>query len=224
MQALNIPRKSKSRSSRTNDPNTYVALKDWGEINSYSYVRSESKTRLAIAEPLIAKSDILYDIIIGNQSDNLIQLFEVRNFSQHKIEVPNHPSIVISTELKSIYEAVEESRYILDLEEGWDDENAKEISIISWYRTISFLVNYSSYIFDTYQLKISAPEINPCRDGSIDLSWRTNTARMLINISNADNMIASYYADKYNSLNSIEGLVETDKVQEFLASWMKYLV
>jgi len=130
-------------------------------------------------------------------------------------------TIKIYTELLQLTYVIQKSNYILDLQKGWDDDNALEISPLVWESAINFLVNYTNHIFDSSKVKIQVPNINPCRDGSIDLSWRTNTTRLLINIG--PNQLASYYGDNYNNINGIEGLVELDQVQEFFATWMKFL-
>ncbi len=122
-----------------------------------------------------------------------------------------------------ILKVINESKSLLSLGENWDDEGALAIPKIVWERAMDFLKNYSQYITQKKTINIQAPQINPCRDGSIDLSWRTPKARMLINFKNDDSGLAHYYGDYYNNINSIKGYVKTDEIQEFLATWMKVL-
>ena len=97
------------------------------------------------------------------------------------------------------------------------------ISDDTYKNATDFLINYSKWILKNKGFAINAPQINPCRDGSIDLSWRTPKARMLINFKNDGSDLAHYYGDYYNNINSIKGYVKTDEIQEFLATWMKIL-
>lgn len=122
-----------------------------------------------------------------------------------------------------ISKAIVESKSLLGLEESWDDDGALPISKHIWEKAMNFLKNYSQYILQIKDVNIQAPQINPCRDGSIDLSWRTSKARMLINFKNDESGLAQYYGDYYNNINSIKGFVQTDEIQEFLATWMKIL-
>ena len=138
------------------------------------------------------------------------------------LELTTGEVVNISIELNYFIKVIENSRDILDLRPGWDDENALQILPRVWDKAVKFMLNYVQYIYNYSGIKISAPSIDPCRDGSIDLSWRTQTARLLINIK--DNELASYYGDNYNGINGIEGFVELKQVQEFLATWMRFLV
>lgn len=112
---------------------------------------------------------------------------------------------------------------ILLLEEDWDEEGAKIIASHTLDKAIDFLMNYVGYILEKESLLIAPPEVNPGRDGSIDLSWREPKARLLINIGPEKDPLAFYYGDQYNNVNSIKGKVAIDGVQDFLASWMTCL-
>ena len=77
------------------------------------------------------------------------------------------------------------------------------------------------FLLNDLKTVISAPDINPVKDGSIDLEWHTPNARMLINVNNSSKI--GYYGDNFNDLNSIKGKVDNDSVQTFLAVWMTKL-
>lgn len=129
----------------------------------------------------------------------------------------------LPSELYHIECEIQASDYILELEDNWDDEGALRVDDVVYKNATNFLINYSKWIFQNKGYIIQAPQINPCRDGSIDLSWRIPKARMLINFKNDGSDLAHYYGDYYNNINSIKGYVKTDEIQEFLATWMKIL-
>jgi hypothetical protein len=136
--------------------------------------------------------------------------------------------ILRSGELESltskINAAIEEAKYMLKLEEGWDEDNAHPIASETFEAMSTFLKLYDHCISKP-TLQLAVPEINPCSNGSIDLSWRTEKARMLINIRSENGIyLGYYYGDWYNNLNPIKGNVPVDKVFDYLASWMKFLV
>ncbi len=66
----------------------------------------------------------------------------------------------------------------LDYKEHWDDENAKPINEKCFVEAINFLLYYLNN-----KIEIVDPEINPCPNGTIDISFRNekNKARLLIN-------------------------------------------
>ena len=117
------------------------------------------------------------------------------------------------------------SSYILELEYGWDGEDAKVISREIYDSAIQFVRDYSRYIFIHLGVVIKSPEINPVRDGSIDLSWVTESARMLVNIKLYNDAIqAFFYGDHLNNKNPLKGSISANELEEALAVWMKKLV
>jgi hypothetical protein len=133
-------------------------------------------------------------------------------------------SYFIPNQLKSIALAINESKWICNLKEDWDYDGASIIDKEIYLSAIDFLINYSIDIFKKTGIVINTPEINPCKDGSIDLSWRTTTARMLVNIrKTVDELLAYYYGDLSNNKSPIKGNVHLDSVYEHLATWMKSL-
>lgn len=131
----------------------------------------------------------------------------------------------IDDKLQHISSEIEASKYILELEESWDDEGALTVPQFVWERGISFLLNYSDWINKNHEIIIDAPEINPCKDGSIDLAWRNVNVRFLINFKNQKEVIGTYYGDEYNDKNRIKNIISTvSEVDESLGIWMKKLV
>lgn len=133
-------------------------------------------------------------------------------------------AIKYNTKLYPIIREIKESEHILSLDECWDGLDACTIPFKNWEKAILFLVDYSSEIFKTSQIIIPSPEINPCPDGTIDLSWRTQNHRLLINIKNVDEEIrAYYYGDNIDGTCPIKGYLLTSNIETFFAEWMKKL-
>ena len=133
---------------------------------------------------------------------------------------------VIPVELESLNKEIVRSQYILDLEnnEDWNEYGNHIISPELYKTTIDFLVNQCVYIFRQFGIVIQPPEINPCPNGTIDLSWRTEKSRLLINVkSSPKGYLAYYYGDYYNNDSPIKGYVFVNKVSAFLAVWMRDL-
>jgi len=136
-----------------------------------------------------------------------------------------HQTYKIDDKLKHISSEIETSKYILELEESWDDEGALSVPQFVWERGISFLLNYSIWINKNHETVIDTPEINPCKDGSVDLVWRNTNARFLINFKNQKEIAGTYYGDEYNNKNRIKNAVDNvNQIDEVLAIWMKKLV
>ncbi len=133
-----------------------------------------------------------------------------------------HQTYEIDDKLQHISSEIEASKYILELEESWDDEGALSVPQFVWERGIAFLLNYSDWINKNHETIIDAPEINPCKDGSVDLVWRNANARFLINFKNQKEIIGTYYGDEYNDKNRIKNIINTiNEIDQSLGIWMK---
>lgn len=132
-------------------------------------------------------------------------------------------TFILPIELSHIAEEIEDSKKILTLLNDWDEEGAIAPPISILMQSIHLLVSYSKWIFDNLDIIIASPTISAVPDGSIDMEWRTNKARLLINIKNNGNHEAYYYGDFYKNLNSIKGQICTRDFQTYFAHWMSNL-
>ena len=134
-------------------------------------------------------------------------------------------SFSLPKELSAIVQEIENSKTILSFEAGWDAENALPVDKEIWLQASGFLLRYALRVFNLFSLALDAPDINPCPNGSIDLSWRTKSARMLVNIRKENSeMLAFFYGDLYGNKMPIKGNVPAGTVEDHLACWMKNLV
>lgn len=127
----------------------------------------------------------------------------------------------IPTKLSSIIEEIQHSEQILDLKNDWNGEGSPKISEDIYLSSINFLMNYSKFVLDKTGTIIKFPEINPGKNGNIHLSWRTENARMIINIRESDEgILAFYYGDLNNDKSPIKGNIPVNEFSDFLAYWM----
>ncbi|SHN33299.1 hypothetical protein [Chitinophaga sp. CF418] len=153
--------------------------------------------------------------------------FPLYRFWHHPTITPSQQELkdgeikIAYTYKSKVDELIEQSKYILNLKEGWDEEDALPIDKTIWENATSFLRTYVNYIDQHYRIPFELPEINPLRDGSMDLEWRTAKGRLLINFNNRNPQKASFYGDRYANEDSIKGNVDIKEVKEHLAIWMK---
>jgi hypothetical protein len=148
-------------------------------------------------------------------------------FENHEInrdfEIKLQDEIIeVKSNFRHLMNLIERSKYILSLESGWDEENALVIDKEIWKVTCKFIIQYTTEIYENYNKIINEPEINPCRDGTIDLSWRSSQNRLLINLRYSENVIrAYYYGDFYKDKKSIKGWINTNVIDPSFLLWMK---
>jgi hypothetical protein len=114
---------------------------------------------------------------------------------------------------------------MLELEDDWDDMEAVEINKGIYFETIDLLMMYAEYIYRMFDKTIiRPPEINPVPNGTVDLSWRTPNANLLMNIKiKNDSYLTTCYGHSKDSVVVLEGLVNMGSVDNDIASWMKKL-
>ncbi len=99
--------------------------------------------------------------------------------------------------------AIEKSKYILELEDDWDDEGSLAYEKVTWLRAINFLLDYANAYYDQIKL-ITTPKIYHGPDGSIDILWENENISLLINIPE-DEEKANFYGKNIKG-QEIEGV------------------
>ncbi len=130
---------------------------------------------------------------------------------------------ILPSELIHIAKAINESEYIKSLEDDWDTEAALKVPVNVYYTAIEILYNYSTQLLKNYGIAIKAPEINPGRDGSVDLDWRCKNAELLISVQNTNEFLAHFYGDDGNNNTEIKGYLNSIEVDQDLLFWMRKL-
>lgn len=131
--------------------------------------------------------------------------------------------IILSQELKDIAAAIQSSLELLDLQENWDDEGANATNIFAFENAVTFLSNYSQYIFNIYKIIIDAPVIDILRDGSISVFWETKNTRFLIIFKKAKSDYSFYYGEVKDQAISIpfnSAIKNSSEIDETTALWM----
>lgn len=86
------------------------------------------------------------------------------------------------------------------------------------------MVDYAIWLYNAQQhFVIEPPQINSGPGTSIDLLWRNDKYRLLVNISEDSEKPIEYYGDNNLGENSIKGKLKPGFVQEFFALWVKNL-
>ena len=129
------------------------------------------------------------------------------------------PSILASFKVN-----VEESKYILDFKDGWDDGEAKAISPLLFETSCKIVHDYLERLYLSGNPKPN-PSISPVSDGSIDFEWGSEKSRLLLNFKIKQNgeIESNYYGDLWNNKLATKGSVPADKVYTHLLDWMQYL-
>jgi len=181
----------------------------------------------AWTQPDIEKPSYIEEPRIQNPIKNKILLWDsdvIKLFQPSLIN--SSGNYLFLPEFKKIFDEIILSKEILTFKEGWDGIDADPIPEKIYNIGITFLIDYSTFIYNNIGTIIDAPEINPGRNKNLFLSWRTKNARLAISIEKDNNgeIVANYYGDLKNNKHPIKGNVSIGEISEFLAYWMKNLI
>jgi len=118
--------------------------------------------------------------------------------------------VELSPKLRDIANAIEESKYILEIEADFDDEGSQGCQFSTWEKAINFLVKYSQWALKSFNYIIDRPKIYDGPDSSVDILWKTESYRLLINFPQETTQPASFYGDD-RAMNKIKGTFDPQK-------------
>lgn len=97
--------------------------------------------------------------------------------------------------LEELSKAIEQSRYIIQLNNDWDDEGSPAYKISTWERATTLLRRSAQHLWQAYHVTLATPKILPGPAGSIDLHWQTAMRELLINIPEILDDPINFYGD-----------------------------
>ena len=143
------------------------------------------------------------EMIDIEEIDDHFHLWE-RKTDNIQIALTNKTTIEVNVIFKDFIEKIENSKFILELKDNWDDENSKGYSEKTYLNAINFFHRYTQWIWDEKGVIIDSPNILPGNEGSVDLFWNKKSYDLLINIPTYPNNVARFYGDNKKD-SKIEG-------------------
>lgn len=83
--------------------------------------------------------------------------------------------------LFEIFQQIDASNSLLSLEDNWDGEGAIKCNPVLLQRSLTSLKLYTKEVFNKLGVIIPIPQINLCKDGTINFEWRKEHEILLIN-------------------------------------------
>jgi hypothetical protein len=111
------------------------------------------------------------------------------------------------------------AKQLVKLGDNWDGEGSPGYEQATIDRAASFLRLQFSWLWSKCGIEAPAPRIAPGPDGSIDLLWKRQEWRLLINVPADPSEAASYYGDDFGSQKT-NGHLETGSHSVGIAPWL----
>lgn len=137
--------------------------------------------------------------------------------------IVNAKVVQLPSALKNIADHIEEAKEILNYADDWDDEGAVATDSNTFAKAVSFIVDYSKYIYEQFDIILNVPYIDILRDGSVSVHWENNEKnQLLIIFKKADEELAFFYAEQSaRKIPFKSAIIPGGPVDETLAIWMK---
>lgn len=157
---------------------------------------------------------------------------EEADFSQpsktENSEIPDRPRLLrprlfgieIPSALEHVADAIEKSRYILDLPSDWDEEGSPSYAHETWERAVKFMLQNVAELWRCERVRVQAPAIHHGPAASIDILWKTQSRDLLINVPPALNQPATYYGINQTTGIETKGNLDTSASNEWLLVWI----
>lgn len=163
-----------------------------------------------INKPFTSKPyrDII-NYIIESNVDNYLSSEKLPN-------IYNVLSTLITDEIKNkdilfkLYEEIDKSKYILKLEDNFDDNGSPSYNYETWVRATNFTEKFMKFlIIDNSKKDIEIPHIYHGPEGTIDILLKNENLRLLINIPINQEQPATFYGDDFK-LRKLKGSFDTN--------------
>ncbi len=117
--------------------------------------------------------------------------------------------------------AIDRSRTITEYGEDWDGEGAPGYAFATWERATQFLRRQAQYALTQFGAQLGIPCISPADEGSIDLYWRGDDRKLLVNFPADVRLTATYYGEDVDG-NTTAGEIKTDarSPADLLVQWL----
>lgn len=123
----------------------------------------------------------------------------------------------LPAELKVLADVLNQSRWMLNLPDNWDDEGGSGYAEATWKRAARFLVDSAKFV-QQLGLVLAIPKVQNGPEGTIDLFWETPYAKLLLNIPVEPKKSAHYYGHRTDG-SETRGSLDVSHVEPWLLLW-----
>jgi hypothetical protein len=132
-----------------------------------------------------------------------------------KVRITENYSVELPAELKNIADEIKNAVSFLKNVEDWDtDEEGELYTFSKLQKAANFLVDYALWVLGEHDLVIATPNIYPGPDGSVDILWKNEEFKLLINVQPHPNVFATFFGKVNDGEEFIEGKFKTGNINQ----------
>ena len=147
---------------------------------------------------------------------NHVHLFEkdVTVSNNHRVGITENYSVELPNELKDIAEEIENAVTFLENMEDWDADEGEHYTFSTLKNAVTFLVDYSIWVLDEHSFVIPTPKIYPGPDGSVDILWKNEKFKLLVNIKPYPDLFATFFGKTNEGEEFVEGKFKIGNINQ----------
>jgi hypothetical protein len=122
-----------------------------------------------------------------------------------------------------INQAIDASRWLLDLPDDYDGDGSLSYAHATWNRAATFLSEFRLKGLSMGMEYVPSPSLRPGPDGAIDVHWETESFELLLKIPPGEDSTVSFYGDDYERDKIKRTRVSLESATEALLKWIRDL-
>jgi hypothetical protein len=115
-------------------------------------------------------------------------------YQDNELIINNNITLKIPTAFKQLESILLEGKYILELNDDWDEEGSVGYTIESWKAAAQFIINFNKWLKGVFLEVFYLPKMSHGPKGTIDVIWHEDNFRLFVNIDYANNK-GTFYSD-----------------------------
>lgn len=131
-----------------------------------------------------------------------------------QVKITEGYSVELPPELKTIAREIEKAVSFLENIEDWDPDEGDLYSFATLKNAVTFLVDYSIWVFNVHDFIIPTPEIYPGPDGTIDILWKNEKFKLLVNIKSHPDLSATFFGKTTDGEEFVEGKFKIGNINQ----------
>lgn len=133
-----------------------------------------------------------------------------------------HPAVAgldeeVPFQLATLAQALNESRWMLELEDDFDGDGSPGYAEATWERAARFLIDSAKFALEL-GFNMPVPKVQNGPEGTLDLFWETSTAKLLLNIPIEVEAQGQYYGYRTDG-SETRGSFDISHPQPWLLLW-----
>jgi hypothetical protein len=134
-------------------------------------------------------------------------------------EIPQAPATLLLGARREELEAEIEQAKTLVNDHPDADEEIGSYSSETFQRAVDFLKTHIEWVWRKRGTNAPLPTIGPGPNGSIDLYWKEQGWKLLVNIPADSNALATFYGDNYGT-QTTRGSLDQKELSLAIVAWM----